>query len=258
RDAAPRVHQVWLPPLGPRVALDAVIAGGGDLQVPLALVDRPAEQRTDVLSVDLRGTSGHLLVVGSSQTGKSTLLRTLGCACALTHTPLEAQFFCVDYGGGGLAPLAELPHVGGVCGRNDEERLTRTIAEVAALIDDRERRFRELGIDSPQALRARRAAGEGADGALADGVLVVDNGAAVKQEFEERELAAQATAPRGLGCGVPRLLRASRGMDVGAALREAIGGRLELRLNAPAESAIDRRAATNVAATPGRGLTADR
>jgi S-DNA-T family DNA segregation ATPase FtsK/SpoIIIE len=257
--AAPRVHQVWLPPLRSRVPLDAVLGGGGDLQVPLGLVDRPAEQRTDVLSLDLRGTAGHLLVVGSSQTGKSTLLRTLICACALTHTPREAQFYCVDYGGGGLAALAGLPHVGGVCGRNDEERLSRTIAEVAALVDDRERRFRELGIDSPQALRVRRAAGEGADGSLADVFLVIDNWPAVKLEFEELELTLQDVATRGLGYGVHLLLTAGRWMDVRAALREAIGGRLELRLNDPTESAFDRRAAANVAAgTPGRGLTADR
>src|SRR5262249_51593975 len=259
RDAAPRVHQVWLPPLGPRVALDAVLAGGGDLQVPLGLVDRPAEQRTEVLTVDLRGTAGHLLVVGSSQTGKSTLLRTLVCACALTHTPCEAQFYCVDYGGGGLARLAGLPQVGGVCGRNDEERLTRTFAEVAALVDDRERRFRELGIDSPQALRARRAAGEGADGSLADVFLVVDNWPAVKLEFEDLEPSLQDIATRGLGYGVHVLVTASRSMDVRAALREAVGGRLELRLNDPSESMVDRRAAANVAqGVPGRGLTADR
>jgi S-DNA-T family DNA segregation ATPase FtsK/SpoIIIE len=259
RGAAPQVHQVWLPPLRPRLPLDAVIAGAGDLSVPLGLVDRPAEQRTEVLTVDLRSTSGHLLVVGSSQTGKSTLLRTLICGCALTHTPLEAQFYCIDYGGGGLAVLAALPHVGGVCGRSDEERLTRTIAEMATLVDERERRFRELGIDSPQALRARRAAGEGADGSLADVFLVVDNWPAVKLEFEDLELALEDIATRGLGYGVHLLLTASRWMDVRAALREAIGGRLELRLNDPAESAIDRRAAANVAAaTPGRGLTVDK
>ena len=258
RDAARRVHQVWLPPLGPRVPLDAVLEGGGDLVVPLGMVDRPAEQRTDVLTADFRGTAGHLLVVGSSQTGKSTLVRTLLCACALTHTPLEAQFYCVDYGGGGLAALAGLPHVGGVCGRGDEERLTRTIAEVASLVDDRERRFRELGIDSPQALRARRAAGAGADGSLADVFLVIDNWPAVKQEQEDLEPVLQDIATRGLGYGVHVLLTAGRWMDVRAALREAIGGRLELRLNDPSESAIDRRAASNVAAVPGRGLTVDR
>ena len=260
RDAAPKVHQVWLPPLAPRVPLDAVIQGEREeLVVPIGLVDRPIEQRTELLTVDFKGTAGHLLVVGSSQTGKSTLVRTLICACAATHTPLQAQFACIDYGGGGLSSLASLPHVSGVCGRNDEERLTRTIAEIATLIDDRERRFRELGIDSPQALRARRAAGEGADGSLADVFLVIDNWPAVKLEFEDLEPSLQDIATRGLGYGVHVLVTASRWMDVRAALREAVGGRLELRLNDPSESMVDRRAAANVAqGVPGRGLTADR
>jgi DNA segregation ATPase FtsK/SpoIIIE, S-DNA-T family len=259
RDAAPKVHQVWLPPLETRITLDSVPSPNEELVVPVGLVDRPIEQRTEMLTVDFRGTAGHLLVVGSSQTGKSTLVRTLICACALTHTPLQAQFSCIDYGGGGLASLADLPHVGGVCGRNDEERVTRTLAEIATLIDDRERRFRELGIDSAQAMRARRAAGEGADGSLADVFLVIDNWPAVKLEFEELEPALQDIATRGLGYGVHVLVTASRWMDVRAALREAVGGRLELRLNDPSESMVDRRAASNVATgVPGRGLTADK
>ena len=51
------------------------------------------------------------------QTGKSTLLRTLVSALALTHTPREVQFYCLDFGGGALAALDGLPHVGGVAGR---------------------------------------------------------------------------------------------------------------------------------------------
>ncbi|HXM59198.1 MAG TPA: type VII secretion protein EccCb, partial [Candidatus Dormibacteraeota bacterium] len=170
-----------------------------------------------------------------------------------------AQFYCVDYGGGGLAALAGLPHVGGVCGRNDEERLTRTVSEVASLLDERERRFREAGIDSPQALRVRRALGEGADGSLADVFLVIDNWPAVRLFAEDLEPVLLDIATRGLGFGVHLVLTASRWLDVRAALRDAIGGRLELRLNDPSESAIDRRAALNLAsAVPGRGLTADR
>jgi S-DNA-T family DNA segregation ATPase FtsK/SpoIIIE len=266
RGAAPRVHQVWLPPLATRLSLDAVLPGSdrrerraGELVVPVGMVDRPGEQRIDVLSLDFRGTSGHLLVVGSSQTGKSTLLRTIVAAFALTHTPLEAQFYCVDYGGGGLSALEGLPHVGGVCGRNDEERLNRTIAEVATLVDERERRFAEMGIDSPQALRARRAAGDGADGSLADVFLLVDNWLAVRQQNEDLEAALLDIANRGLGYGVHLVLTASRWLDARPALREAVGGRLELRLNDPSESAIDRRLAANLGGAPaGRGLTSER
>jgi S-DNA-T family DNA segregation ATPase FtsK/SpoIIIE len=271
RDAAPRAHQVWLPPLESRLTLDSVIgevrprpgrgllapnaAWSGNLAVPIGLVDRPADQTRAVLSVDLSGSTGHLLFVGAPQTGKSTLLRTLICAFSLTHTPLEAQFYCIDYGGGALTSLGDLPQVGGVCGRHDPERVRRTVSEVMALLDERERRFQELGIDSAAEMRSRRSQGEAGE-RLADVFLVVDNWPAVKQEFEELEPQLQEIAARGLGYGIHLVLSANRWIDVRSALREAIGGRLELRLHDPSESAIDRKAAANLApGVPGRGLT---
>lgn len=258
KDAAPRVHQVWLPPLETRVSLDAVLTKQPPLVVPLGLIDRPAEQSRGVLTADLSGSAGHLVIVGAALTGKTTLLRTLICSFALTHTPLEAQFYCIDFGGGGLAPLVALPHVGGVAGRQDPERVRRTIAEVLALLDEREARFAAAGIDSPAALRARRGHAELKGPLWADVFLVIDNWPAVRQEFEELEPAVQEIAARGLGYAVHVVLTASRWNDVRAALREAIGGRLELRLNDPGESAIDRREAANVApGIPGRGLTAE-
>ncbi|MGH3848038.1 MAG: FtsK/SpoIIIE domain-containing protein, partial [Pseudonocardiaceae bacterium] len=130
---APRVHQVWLPPLEPVTTLDQLLPGltvdpqrglttpgwhgVGRLVVPVGVVDRPAEQRRGVVEIDAAGASGNLVVAGAPQTGKTTLLRTLVTAFALTHTPREAQFYCIDYGGGGLAVLEGLPHVGSVASR---------------------------------------------------------------------------------------------------------------------------------------------
>ena len=274
RDAARRVHQVWLPPLEPRVGLGAILGpiqpaagrglsakswtGDDRMSVPIGLVDKPAEQSRDVLVADLAGSAGHLLVVGASLTGKTTLLRTLIASFGLTHTPLEAQFYCIDYGGGGLSPLAGLPHVGGVAGRQDPERVRRTVAEVAALLDEREARFKAAGIDSPQSLRSRRALGKLEGEGWADVFLVIDNWPALRQEFEDLEAPLQEIAARGLGYAVHLVMTANRWIDVRSALRESIGGRLELRLHDPTESAIDRRAAENVArGVPGRGITAE-
>ncbi len=262
RSAASQVHQVWLPPLEPRCTLDSLLASApkapnGCLVAPLGLLDRPAEQRREVLSLDFSGAGGHLIVVGAPLAGKSTLLRTLIAAFAVTHTPAEAQFYVIDFGGGTLSPLAGLPHVGGVCGRTDQARVARTVSQVGALLDERERRFRELGIDSVAAMRARRTA-DGLGSEMADVFLVIDNWTAVRQEAEELEARLQDIAVRGLGYGVHLVLTAGRWLDVRSALREAIGGRLELRVNDPTESAIDRKAAGNVPrALPGRGLTAE-
>jgi S-DNA-T family DNA segregation ATPase FtsK/SpoIIIE len=282
RDAAPRAHQVWLPPLEPRISLDQVMAlgssssplagevgrqarvgsAGGDvrgpLSVPLGLVDKPAEQSRGVLTADMSGSAGHLLVVGASLTGKTTLLKALVASFALTHTPLEAQFYCIDYGGGGLAGLAGLPHVGAVAGRQDPELVRRIVAEVASLLDERETRFSSAGIDSPEALRSRRKPGDLDGDGWADVFLVIDNWPALRQEFEELEAPLQEIAARGLGYGVHLVITANRWIEVRSSLRESIGGRLELRLNDPTESAINRRAAENVArGIPGRGITAD-
>ena len=126
--------------------------------------------------------------------------------------------------------------------RKDPERVRRTVSEVSALLDERERRFQELGIDSPAEMRERRARRQ-TEERLADVVLVVDNWPAVKQEFEELEPQLQEIAARGLGYGIHLVLSANRWIDVRSSLREAIGGRLELRLHDPSESAIDRTAA---------------
>src|SRR5262249_19850229 len=160
-DAAPRVHQVWLAPLEPAVSLAQLLGslvsltgrglvaagwpGTGSLTVPLGVLDRPADQRRDGLSAHFSRARGRPAAVGAPQSGKSTLLRSLISAFSLTHTPTDVQFYCIDLGGGTLGTLDALPHVGGISGRRDPERARRTVRQVASLLDERERRFQELG-----------------------------------------------------------------------------------------------------------------
>ena len=62
-------------------------------------------------------------------------------------------------------------------------------------------------------------------------------------------------ANRGLGVGVHLILTANRWADLRLALRDSISARLELRLNDPADSEVNRRAARQfVSAAPGRGM----
>src|SRR4029453_9900815 len=103
--------------------------------------DRPYEQRRGVAWLDLAGAAGHVVVVGGPQGGKSTALRTLVIALALTHTPREVQVYGLDFGGGALSGVRDLPHVGGIAGRLDAATVRRTVGEVATLLADRERRF---------------------------------------------------------------------------------------------------------------------
>ncbi|WP_282946113.1 type VII secretion protein EccCa [Cellulomonas endometrii] len=266
----PPAHQVWLPPLVVPRTLDELMPdlvadprlglvspgwrAAGTLTVPLGTVDRPLEQRRENLTVSLGGAAGHMAVVGAPRTGKSTVLRSVVTALALTHTPLEVQFYVLDFGGGTFAPLAGLAHVAGVASRAEPDVVRRVVAEVESMVDERERYFRQHGIDSIETYRTRRAQGTADDG-FGDVFLLVDGWSTVRTEFDELEPRIQALAGRGLTFGVHLVASAARWMDFRTQVKDLFGTRLELRLGDPMDSEIDRKVAVNVPKDrPGRGL----
>lgn len=264
-------HEVWLPPLdaSPFIGelvdpLPGEMAGvTGALRLPVGIVDRPYDQRRELLIVDVSGSAGNVAVVGGPQAGKSTALRGLLCAAALTHTPAQVQFYCLDFGGGGLASLAGLPHVGSVATRADPERIRRTFAEVRAIMARREDEFARHGIESMREFRRRRDSGyETVDGEPVDlhgdVFLVVDGIGVLRDDFEELESELSAIAAGGLSYGVHVVVTAARWAQIHPSLRDLMGSRIELRLGDPLDSEMSRRDAELVPANrPGRGITAE-
>jgi S-DNA-T family DNA segregation ATPase FtsK/SpoIIIE len=276
----PPAHQVWLPPLRESPMLDELFGGlvtdpvrgitttnpglRGTLSVPMAIVDKPLEQRRDVAWLDLSGANGHLAIAGGPQSGKSTLVRTIVCALALSHTPTEVQVYCLDFGGGSLGSLRDLPHVGGVASRLDQAQVRRTVGEMATLLADRERRFAERGIDSMATFRRlRRPSTPDAtlvvpEDGFGDVFLVIDGWSTIRSEFEELEPVLVDIATRGLNYGIHLIVTATRWLDIRMNIKDLFGSKVELRLGDPSDSTVNRKLAANVpAGVPGRGLTAE-
>lgn len=274
KDRGPEAHQVWLPPLAEPSPLDALMPdlaedpelglvshrwrGAGALTVPIGLVDIPLEQRRDHLTVSLGGAAGHVAIVGSPLSGKSTLARTLVSALALTGTPREFQFFVLDFGGGGFTAMQQHPHVSGVATRTEPEAVRRAVAEVEAVLDAREQYFRRNAVDSIETYRSRRREGRLDDG-FGDVFLVIDGWSTLRSEFEPLEARVQTIAARGLSFGVHVVVTANRWLEIRANLKDLIQTRLELRLGDPTDSDVDRKQAANVpVGQPGRGLSASK
>nr|WP_165588712.1 type VII secretion protein EccCa [Mycolicibacterium komanii]CRL74556.1 putative FtsK/SpoIIE family protein [Mycolicibacterium komanii] len=272
-------HEVWLPPLDESPAVNDLLPDSewaspanlnGRLWMPVGVVDRPYDQRRDVLTVDLSGAQGNVAVVGGPQSGKSTALRALIMSAAATHTPEQIQFYCLDFGGGTLTGLAKLPHVGGVAGRMDADAIRRTVAEVAGVLRAREQLFRDLSIESMRDLRQRKAElttlppEEVARHPLSrdrhgDVVLVVDGWASIKSDFESLDPVLQSLAIQGLSYGIHLAISASRWMEIRPAVKDMLGTRIELRLGDPIDSEVGRRAAELVPiGRPGRGINPER
>jgi S-DNA-T family DNA segregation ATPase FtsK/SpoIIIE len=272
-------HEVWLPPLDESPAVNQLLpdsnwAAGenlnGRLWMPMGVVDRPYDQRRDVLTVDLSGAQGNVAVVGGPQSGKSTAVRTLIMSAAATHTPEQVQFFCLDFGGGTLSSLANLPHVGGVAGRMDADGIRRSVAEVSGVLRAREVRFRDLGIESMRDFRQRKAhlATLPPDVAVQDPLsqdkfgdlfLVIDGWASIRSDFEVLEPTLNALAVQGLSYGVHLVITATRWMEMRPAVKDMLGTRVELKLGDSIDSDVGRKFADLVpVGRPGRGMTHQR
>ena len=263
-------HQVWLPPLEtpdtfatlmPDLRPDPELGfvsrawrESGTLRVPLGTVDLPLEQRRETLVLDLSGAGGNFASVGGPQTGKSTALRTIVQALSLTYTPQEVQFYVMDFGGGTFAGFAGAPHVAGIATRDTEEVRTRMLAEIAAIMDDRERYFGQNGIDSMDTYRRGRLEGRYDDG-YGDVFLVIDGWGALRSEFDSLDRQVATMMSRGLSLGVHLIVSASRWMDFRSEAQDLFGSRLELHTANPKESIVHREGAARIPkGRPGRGI----
>ncbi len=267
---APRVRDIWLPPL-PAVLGLGDAAGGWRvtpdgvrldrpvrrerLLVPIGRLDDPVRQWQDTWEVDLDDGAGHLLVLGGPRSGTSTALATVVLGLATTRSPDDVAVYGIDLDGGALRPLAGLPHVGSVAGREDPELVRRTVEELTEVVLAREALFRERGWTGPADLRAARAAG-GRGLPPSDVVLVVDGWAALMTAFEPLTDLVGDLLTRGGRVGLHVVAGARRWNDVRMRMQASFTARVELRLAEPAESSIEARAARALPQrTPGRGIT---
>ncbi|MGO4617650.1 type VII secretion protein EccCa [Nocardia sp. 2YAB30] len=262
-------HRMWLPPLVTPPTLDRMVPSvpQGTLQMPLALVDKPRQQRQDVWSVDMSGAGGHMAIVGGTQSGKSTALQTLILSAAMTHTPEQVQFYCLDFSGGGLSALANLPHVGSVAAARDGDRIRRTIALITNLLESRQSMFTEFGIDTTRKFRTLRNTGQATwldRDPYGDVFLVIDgwdigfgtNG----PYYDEYTPVMESIALQGLNFGIHLVLTSSRWIAIRPAIKDLVQTRVEMRLGDLADTSFTPHRAVVAAIPanrPGRCISTD-
>ena len=147
-EGVPPQRQPWLPALPTSLPLSAVYAAHDSTDesvqapgrlpaLPFGLRDVPQDQRQVVATFD-PVRDGHLLVIGSSGTGRSQVLRAIAAGIVSLTSPRDLHLHALDCGNGALKPLTSMPHTGAVVGRTEVERAARLFERLGAEMDRRQ------------------------------------------------------------------------------------------------------------------------
>lgn len=242
RTRGQEAHQIWLPPLPKSIELASVAERSAHLTAGIGIIDQPYHQRQDLLEIDFSAHGGHVALCGGPQMGKSTALRTMVASLAATHSTAEARFYVIDLGGGQLETLSRLPHVAGVAGRHQPERIRRVVDEVSGLLSDNTQAHSTVKTQQQTFL-------------VVDGWHNIGTSTA---EFEDLAEPITQIAADGPSAGIHLLVATPRWNTLRPAIRDLIGTRLELKLAESMDSLCDRKMQDKLPALPGRGLSVDK
>ncbi|RKS79965.1 S-DNA-T family DNA segregation ATPase FtsK/SpoIIIE [Motilibacter peucedani] len=231
----------WLPPLPDVLPAGALRHSPG----AYALADVPARQAQHPVVADL-AVLHHLLVVGTARSGRTTALRAYAAALATAHPPSAVHLYALDCAGGGLQPLAALPHTGAVVDRSDPERAARLLDRLVEELRHRQRLLAD---------------GAGAAGELPRLVLLVDGWEGFTTSLGEHDSGRPGDAllvllREGTAAGITAVVAGDRS-TVGGRLGGLVAARLVLRLAEPSDyplAGVPARAVPAGGPLPGRAV----
>lgn len=257
-----RAYRMWLPPLSDPTPVDELVRRDQrqSLRFSLGIMDEPRRHRQEVWGIDVSGGGGNIAVGGAPQSGKSTFLQTMMLSAAVTHSPRDVQFYCIDFGGGGLIYLEDLPHVGGVSARTEPDKVNRTVAEMKAVLRQREQAFKQFRVGSMADYRQMRADPNhpASEDPFGDVFLVIDGWPAFVGEFPDLEPVVQDIASQGLAFGVHTVIATPRWTELKAKVRDYLQTKVEFKLGDPNETQVDRMTREIPFNRPGRAISAEK
>jgi DNA segregation ATPase FtsK/SpoIIIE, S-DNA-T family len=225
-------------------------ARGGPPIAPLGV------SRAGAFAIDLVRDGPHLLIAGTTGSGKSELLRSLVAGLAVQHPPDELSFVLIDYkGGAAFAECADLPHVTGLVTDLDPHLTRRVLVSLNAELHRRECVFAEAGVsDFGDYQRGSWLVEQ----QLTRLILVIDEFASLAEELPEFLNGLLGIAQRGRSLGVHLVLATQRPAGVlSADIKANMGLRISLRVTDAAESVdvIGVSQASRISrTTPGRAI----
>lgn len=228
---------------------DAIISEnqGTDVRISIGLYDDPSHQLQDQVFVNL--TQEHMMIIGSSQYGKTNLLQTLVRGLAESYTPKQVHLYILDFASMILKNFEELKHVGGVITVKEDEKLKNFMKMMNAEIAARKDILSKLGISSFASYK------EAGYTELPQIVILLDNFTAFKELYEDYEDDMLNICREGVSVGISLVIANQQTNGIGYRYLSNFSRRIALYCNDSGEyGSLFDRCRMQPLNTPGRAL----
>lgn len=249
RENIQKMPDLFMEPLPKQVTFASDVQKGDVAgTIDLGIYDDPAHKAQGIHSVLL--ASNNLMIIGSSQMGKTTLLQTIIRNLAERYTPQEVAIYILDFASQLLCKFVDINHVGGVVTSEEDEKLRHLMQLLDHEFTIRKEKFRKVGVSS---LVAYRELG-GTD--VPHIVVIIDNFTALKEHYFQEDEELIRLCRDGLSVGITVIAANSHTKGLNYNYKSYFGSRIALYNNDSAEyrNLLDDCCET-VEKIPGRYLT---
>lgn len=189
----------------------------------IGLYDDPDNQYQGVYSVDVG--SNNLMIIGSSQSGKTNVLQNIIRSLSTKYTPEEVTIYIIDFASMVLKNFDKLNHVGGVVCPSEDEKLKNLFKLLHAEIEERKEKLMSLGVSSFTAYK------ESGEKDLPLIVLLIDNLTALKELYFQDDDELLNLCREGLTVGVSIIIANAQTAGIGYKYLSNFSARMALFCN---------------------------
>ena len=243
----PKLPDICLPSLGKVIHFPQQdgMKSDGEALAEIGIFDDPDNQYQGLYSIDL--SCNNLMLIGSSQSGKTNILQNIIRSLSTKYTPNEVNIYIIDFASMVLKNFESLNHVGGVVTSSEDEKLKNLMKLLKTQIEIRKEKLLSVGVSS---FAAYREAGK-TDLPLI--VLMIDNLTALKELYFQDDEELLSLCRESLTVGISIVIANSHTSGIGYKYLSNFSSRIALFCNDSSEySSLFEHCGERIENIPGR------
>ena len=185
--------------------------------------DDPDHQNQDQYAVNL--SAANMIIIGSAQTGKTTILQNVIRSLSEQYTPDEVAIYIIDFASMVLKNFETLNHVGGVVSSSEDEKLKNLFKMLWKEMETRKEKLLSVGVSSFVAYK------EAGRTDMKQIVLIIDNLTALKELYFQDDDELLNLCREGITVGISIVIANAQTAGIGYKYLSSFSNRIALFCN---------------------------